>query len=192
MKIISSKQIYHEMIDIFPDGYKNYEYLNPVYGCYRFAIHAVYRVYHGWYNTRNPTDLFPEKESVVFNEFFKNDLLDARELLAHGMKLVNDGKFQLALHVIDLIIHAGGPRGGKGGGDGVKGGAGDKDAGGGGRIPPEILLGALKLKSKVLRRMARAETSLIASNILENGARLMKPCIIKLKKQIKAGTAVPR
>ncbi|GAF71796.1 unnamed protein product, partial [marine sediment metagenome] len=55
------EEIYHEMLEIFPDKFKNSKYLKPIYGCYRFAIHATHRLYHGWYNTGNPTDLFPAR-----------------------------------------------------------------------------------------------------------------------------------
>jgi alkyl sulfatase BDS1-like metallo-beta-lactamase superfamily hydrolase len=65
------EQIYHEMLDIYPEKFKNHEYLSPVYGCYPYAIHAVYRLYHGWFDTGNPTDLFPAKSDKI-----------ARELLA--------------------------------------------------------------------------------------------------------------
>ena len=48
------EQIYHEMLEIYPEHLKKHEILKPVYGCYEFAIHATYRLYHGWYDSGNP------------------------------------------------------------------------------------------------------------------------------------------
>ncbi|GAH90883.1 unnamed protein product, partial [marine sediment metagenome] len=37
------EQIYYEMLEIFPEKFKKHNALIPIYGCYRFAIHATYR-----------------------------------------------------------------------------------------------------------------------------------------------------
>ncbi len=152
------EQIFHEMIEIFPDKLKNHPYLLPMYGCYEFAIHAVYRLYHGWYDTGNPTDLFPAKRKDVAKEFLK--VADGTKFLEQAKKNMEEGKQQLALHLLDVIIN----------------GTESEDA---------LLLDALRLKSKVLKQKAETETSFIASNIINNGAINLQPKIKELKKKLK-------
>jgi len=153
------EQIFHEMIDIFPDKLKNSPYLLPMYGCYEFAIHAVYRLYHGWYYTGNPTDLYPAKRKDIATEFLK--VADADKFLKQAKINIKQGKLQLALHLLDVIIE----------------GSNSEDA---------LLLEALKLKSKVLNQKAETETSFIASNIINNGALALQPKIKELKKKLKS------
>ena len=65
------EEIFHEMLDIYPEKFKVSSFLKPIYGCYRFAIHASYRLYHGWYDSGNPTDLFPSRSIDIAREFLK-------------------------------------------------------------------------------------------------------------------------
>jgi alkyl sulfatase BDS1-like metallo-beta-lactamase superfamily hydrolase len=153
------EQIFHEMLEIFPDKLKNSPHLLPMYGCYEFAIHAVYRLYHGWYDTGNPTDLFPAKSVDVAKEFLK--VADATKFLEQTKKTIEQGNLQLALHLLDVIIK----------------GTESEDA---------LLLEALRLKSKVLKKKAETETSFIASNIINNGALALQPKIKELKKKLKS------
>lgn len=153
------EQIFHEMLEIFPDKLKNHPYLLPMYGCYEFAIHAVYRLYHGWYDTGNPTDLFPAKTSDIAKEFLK--VADGTKFLEQAKKNIEKGKLQLALHLLDVIIN----------------GSDSENA---------LLLEALKLKSKVLKRKADTETSFIATNIINNGALPLQPKIKELKRKLKS------
>ncbi|TFG26033.1 MAG: MBL fold metallo-hydrolase, partial [Promethearchaeota archaeon] len=138
------EEIYHEMLEIFPEKFKNHRYLKPQYGDYRFAIHDVYRLYHGWYDSGNPTDLFSAKSDDVAKEFLK--VADGEKFLDRANQLVEEGKPQLALHVLDVIIKA------------------DDKA------PPDTLLNALKLKHKIVKEKAKEEESFIAKNILNTSA----------------------
>ena len=153
------EQIFHEMLEIFPEKLKNHPYLLPMYGCYEFAIHAVYRLYHGWYDTGNPTDLFPAKSADVAKEFLK--VADSAKFLEQAKKTFEEGKLQLALHLLDVIIN-------------------------GTDSENTLLLEALKLKSKVLKQKADTETSFIATNIINNGALAFQPRIKELKKKLKS------
>ncbi len=150
------EQIYHEMVEIYPDKFKNHEFLKPTYGCYRFAIHATYRLYHGWYNTGNPTDLFPAKSDDIAKELLK--INSGKEYLNHAKNLYENDKLQLGLHILDVIIK----------------GINSKDK--------ETLLGAYTLKAKILKQKAELEPSFIAKNSLINGANLMKVKIKELKR----------
>jgi alkyl sulfatase BDS1-like metallo-beta-lactamase superfamily hydrolase len=142
------EEIYHEMLEIYPEKFKKHEILRETYGCYRFAIHASYRLYHGWYNSGNPTDLFPSKTNDVAREFLK--LNSEVVYLEHANKLYSEGKKQLALHVLDIIIK----------------GSDEKNK--------ETLVDALKLKVKILKEKVKNETSFIAGNIIDDGIYQIK------------------
>lgn len=149
------EQIFYEMVDIYPEKFKNHKFLRGTYGCYKFAIHAVYRLYHGWYNSGNPTDLFPSKSEEIAKEFLQ--INSAKKYLEHGKKLYIEGKLQLALHMLDVLIN---------GSDIVK---------------KDILLEGYRLKSKILNEKAKNEISFIARNSLVNGANQIKSKLSNLK-----------
>jgi len=149
------EQIYHEMMEIFPKKLKNSKILIEIYGCYRFAVHAAYRLYHGWYNSGNPTDLFPSKSGDIAKEFLKINTKES--YLEHGKTLYDAGKKQLALHILDVIIN---------------GREDENDI---------TLFEALNLKHKILKEKQKEETSFIASNIINNNALQIKERIKELK-----------
>jgi alkyl sulfatase BDS1-like metallo-beta-lactamase superfamily hydrolase len=153
------EQIYHEILDIYPEKFKKHKYLRPMYGCARFAIHASYRLYHGWYNSGNPTDLFPAKSDEIAKEFLK--INSQEKYIEHARKLYQEGKLQLALHILDIII---------------KGTTENNN---------HLLLETLKLKYKILKQKANDETSFIAANIIDNGAYQIKNQIKRLKSNLK-------
>ena len=150
------EEIYHEMLEIYPEKFKNHKILRGIYGCYRFAIHATYRLYHGWYDSGNPTDLFPAKTDDITREFLK--INSEEKYLEHAKKLYSDGKKQLALHVLDIVIKGT-----------------DKKNG-------EPLVEALELKVKILKEKVKNETSFIAGNIINNAVHQIKERLKELKK----------
>ena len=136
------EQIYHELIEIFPEKFKDHPMLKPMYGCYQFAIHASYRLYHGWYNSGNPTDLFPSKSQDISKELLK--LNDEKVYLNHAKDLFYQNELQLALHILDILIK------------------------GADFIHKKTLLEALQLKNKILKLKVQQEPSFIAANIIDN------------------------
>jgi len=150
------EEIYYEMLEIYPEKFKKYKILRGIYGCYRFAIHATYRLYHGWYDSGNPTNLFPAKTDDVAREFLK--ISSEEKYLEHAKKLYSEGKKQLALHVLDIIVK----------------GTDEKNGG--------TLVEALELKAKILKEKAKNETSFIAGNIINNAAHQIKERLKELKK----------
>ncbi|MFX1278707.1 MAG: alkyl sulfatase dimerization domain-containing protein [Promethearchaeota archaeon] len=142
------EEIFHEMVAIQPPKFKENPYLREIYGCYRFAIHATYRLYHGWYNSGNPTDLFPSKSEYIAREFLK--INKAEDYYEHAKNLYSDGKFQLALHVLDVVIK----------------GNEDKSS--------MVFQEALKLKIRILKKKSKEESSFIASNIINNAVSDLK------------------
>ncbi|HME53801.1 MAG TPA: alkyl sulfatase dimerization domain-containing protein [Candidatus Lokiarchaeia archaeon] len=139
------EEIFHEMMDIFPEKFKQSEWLQPVYGCYEYAIHATYRLYHGWYNTGNPTDLFPARSSEIAREVL--ELLGPGgpdKIIQRASDLLGTGNIQLALHVIDYVINGIDPS--------------DK----------ENLKVAMELKIKALKKRVADVPSMISKNIYTN------------------------
>lgn len=146
------EQIYHEMLDIYPEKFKNNKFLKPSYGCYRFAIHAVYRLYHGWYDSGNPTNLFPAKTEDIAKEFLK--INSEVKYFEHAKSLYSQNELQLALHILDIVIE----------------GCDLKNK--------EVLLETYSLKSTILTQKAKEEPSFIVKNSLLNGIENLK---IKIK-----------
>ena len=149
------EQIYNEMLDIFPEKFKKHPILSPIYGCYRFAIHATYRLYHGWYDTGNPTDLFPAKSKDIASQLLR--INSAESYFEQAESLVENNEQQLALHMLDIILI------------------------GRENIQDELVLKSLKLKSKILKRKAKDESSFIASNIINNAVKEIKQEIKRLE-----------
>lgn len=149
------EQIYHEMLEIYPKKFKDHKILRDTYGSYRFAIHAVYRLYHGWYNSGNPTDLFPSKADAIAREFLK--LNSESEYLKRANTLFSEGKLQLALHILDIIIK----------------GTEEQNN--------EALTDALNLKLKILKQKVKEESNFMAKNILQNGVDQIKQKLKELQ-----------
>jgi glyoxylase-like metal-dependent hydrolase (beta-lactamase superfamily II) len=118
-----------------------------------------YRLYHGWYNSGNPTNLFPAKTDDIAREFLR--LNSEEKYLEHANKLFSEGKKQLALHVLDIVVK----------------GTDEKNV--------EHLVEALKLKVKILKEKVQDETSFIAGNIIDNAAYQIKERLKELKKKNK-------
>jgi alkyl sulfatase BDS1-like metallo-beta-lactamase superfamily hydrolase len=152
------EQIYYEMLEIYPEKFKKHKILRGIYGCYRFAIHATYRLYHGWYDSGNPTDLFPSKTDDIAREILS--LNSESVYLEHANRLYSEGKLQLALHILDIIIK----------------GSDERNA--------KVLADALKLKLKILKEKIKVESSFITKNILEEGVRQIKTKLKELPKII--------
>ena len=144
------------MLGIYPEHLKSHDILKPIYGCYQFAIHATYRLYHGWYNTGNPTDLFPSKVSEIAKELL--EINNPEKYYKHAESLYKEGKLQLSLHVLDIIIN------------------------GQERTNSHLLLNAYQLKHDILKQKAEEENSFIAYNIFINGAKEIKSRIKDLKR----------
>jgi alkyl sulfatase BDS1-like metallo-beta-lactamase superfamily hydrolase len=149
------EQIYHEMMEIYPEKFKESIHLREIYGCYRFAIHAVYRLYHGWYDSGNPTDIFPAKSGDIAREFLK--ITPEGMYLEHAKNLYKDNKEQLALHILDIIIN------------GVE------------HEKSSTYRDALELKCTILQDKLKTETSFIVANMINNSALQIKDKLKSLK-----------
>ncbi len=128
----------------WPEEFSSSPYLAPIYGHPYFVVQALLREYHGWYDG-NPSHLFPSPEAEVAREILA--LVEGEErVLERSRILAGEGRLQLALHLLDLILAAGSRR--------------RNEAG--------------ELKAEILENMAEKEPSLIARNILLFGARELR------------------
>jgi len=134
-----------EEVDL-PNDLKEKRYLAPIYGCPRFVVHGILRLYSGWFDG-NAGNLFPSTraetgEDVVALAGGAGPLLERARALrdAGGLRDV-----QRALHLVDFVLF----------GEGEDGPSARE---------------AHALKAELLDGRAEVEPSFIARNILRNGA----------------------
>ncbi len=120
-------------------------WLAPTYGHPTFIIHGVHRRYAGWYDG-NPSELFPVRRSEIAAEMVK--LVGIERLLERASRLQQEGRIQLALHLVDSVA------------DGTESDSKRKEA--------------LLLKASLLDARADAEPSYIARNIFRDGAKSVR------------------
>ncbi|QQK80503.1 MBL fold metallo-hydrolase [Salicibibacter cibi] len=90
-----------ELIQL-PEHLENSPYVKQTYGCLEFAIKGIYRRYTGWFDG-NPTHLSPAKQEDVAAEI--NSLVqDPQVILKRCRSLMDEGKYQMALHLSDILV----------------------------------------------------------------------------------------
>ena len=125
----------------WPQEFAASPYLAPIYGHPYFVVQALLRKYHGWYDG-NPSHLFPSRSGDIAAEIM--GLAGGSEkILQRARELMDENRTQLALHMVDYVL----------------------DAGGGPRRE------VLELKKTLLESLAGEEKSLIARNIFLGGVR---------------------
>jgi alkyl sulfatase BDS1-like metallo-beta-lactamase superfamily hydrolase len=144
---LNAGQWYEEIVQAvdLPDDLKCSPYLQSLYGCPTFAVHAILRRYTGWYNG-NPSTLFPSSPAAIAGEVLAL-AGGSRALIERAQNLATEGHreaLQRALHLLDFVIF----------------GEGEEE------------LTARRLKAELLRARAEQETSFIARNILQSAALL--------------------
>jgi len=82
-------------------------WMTPNYGSPDYIVRDLIREESGWWD-RNPTTLHPEAPDAVAEAVF-SAISDPEAIITRAVELAEDGQFQLALHVIDLV--ALGPKG---------------------------------------------------------------------------------
>ncbi len=93
-----------EMIHLvkLPEHLKNNQYLSFIYSRIEFAVYNIYRWYHGYFD-HNPANLLPRPQSEVNTEIF-NLIGDSARIIKRSEKLLDDGKAQLAIQVLDILL----------------------------------------------------------------------------------------
>lgn len=136
------EQILHE-VELPPD-LAEHQYLQPLYGCTSFAVRDLLRRYVGWYDG-NPSMVFPSTRAEIAAEVVgltggTTALLARADELAKGEAAAQ----QLALHLVDFVIFAGG----------------------------DDVADAHRRKADLLDARADGERSFVASNVLKSAAML--------------------
>jgi len=130
----------------FPDELFGVDWMKPTYGDPGYIVRDIYRSENGWWD-RNPTSLHPEAPETI-GRAVADAITDKRGVIAHARSLAKEGRWQLALHVIDLLATAEG------------------DA-------PEIAE-ARSLKAEWLRERARQVPSYVSRNLYRVGADMIE------------------
>ncbi|MEW6554451.1 MAG: alkyl sulfatase dimerization domain-containing protein [Actinomycetota bacterium] len=125
----------------WPEEFAASPYLAPIYGHPYFVVQALLRQYHGWYGG-NPSRLFPSPRSELAAQMLEL-AGGADAVMDRARGLGDEGRAQLALHLVDLVLDVG----------------------------AEPRREALELKSSLLETLAAQEKSLIARNIFLGGVR---------------------
>jgi alkyl sulfatase BDS1-like metallo-beta-lactamase superfamily hydrolase len=85
-----------------PDHLRNNKYLQFVYSRPEFAVFNIYRWYHGYYD-HNPAHLLPRPDKEMNEEIYKM-IGSSQTILDRSKELFNQGKTQLALQVLDVLL----------------------------------------------------------------------------------------
>jgi len=85
-----------------PDRLKDHKWLKFTYSRPEFAVYNIYRWYHGYFD-HNPANLLPRPLKEVSAEIF-NLIGDTQAILDRSRELLNQGRAQLALQVLDVLL----------------------------------------------------------------------------------------
>ncbi|GAG94616.1 unnamed protein product, partial [marine sediment metagenome] len=87
-----------------PENLRKNQYLRTFYSRPEFFVYNVYRWYHGYFD-HNPAHMLPRPEKEVMDEIF--DLIgDSEKIINRADELLNEGKEQLALEVLDVLLQS--------------------------------------------------------------------------------------
>ncbi|RCW68758.1 alkyl sulfatase dimerization domain-containing protein [Pseudorhodoferax soli] len=89
-----------------PDELFGVEWMKPAYGDPSYIVRDIYRSENGWWD-RNPTSLHPEPPEAV-GRAVADAITDKQAVIDQASALADQGRVQLALHVIDLLATADG------------------------------------------------------------------------------------
>jgi uncharacterized sulfatase len=130
----------------YPEELFGVPWMKPTYGDPSYIVRDIYRSENGWWD-RNPTTLHPEPPEAV-GAAVAAAIADKQAVIASARALADAGRWQLALHVIDLLATAHG------------------DA-------PEIAQ-ARALKAAWLRERATQVASYVSRNLYKVGADMIE------------------
>ena len=99
---LAYEEILHEVK--LPADMLDDKFLAPRYGCPAFVVHGILRQYTGWYDG-NPAHLFPPGQKEMAEEIA--DLVGTDQLVARAAERSNQGRYDLALQLLDMALKAG-------------------------------------------------------------------------------------
>ena len=156
VKYINEEVHITEMIHLVkvPDHLKKSRYLKQFYSRPEFFVFNLYRWYHGYWD-HNPAHLIPRPEKEVMKEIF-GLIGDDQKVILQATTLLEQGKAQLALQVLDVLLQA----------------------------EPENLE-AIKLRIKLLNALAKGDKCLMSHNAYLFLAKRDKKKIREIRKKNK-------
>lgn len=89
----------------YPEDLQQLEYMKARYGAPEYIVRDIYREENGWWD-RNPTSLHPESINDA-GDAVLSAITDPEAVIKRAEVLRDEGRVQLALHVVDLIANAG-------------------------------------------------------------------------------------
>ena len=152
VKLINEGMHITEMIHAVkvPEHLNNSPLLKQIYSRPEFFVYNVYRWYHGYYD-HNPAHLIPRPEKEVLKQIY--NLIGSKEkIIANVNKLYQEGQYQLALQVLDILIQS----------------------------EPEDIE-ALKLRMKLVKTLAQNDTCVMSKNAYYYSIREDKKAIRQIK-----------
>lgn len=88
----------------YPEVFDSLDYMKPTYGAPEYIVRDLYREENGWWD-RNPTTLHPATLADAGDAVLS--AIDPSAVIQRAEQLRDQGKVQLAMHVIDLLVYAG-------------------------------------------------------------------------------------
>ncbi|WP_256354478.1 MULTISPECIES: alkyl sulfatase dimerization domain-containing protein [unclassified Variovorax] len=88
----------------YPPALFGHRFMRAIYGSPGYIVRDIWRSESGWWD-RNPTQLHPARPADAAAAIVAA-LGDTGAVLAHAQRLGDEGRTQLALHVVDLVATA--------------------------------------------------------------------------------------
>lgn len=85
----------------YPEEMFDQPWMRPTYGAPDYIVRDLYREENGWWD-RNPTSLHPSAPSAAADAV-RSAITDPDAVIARARALTDEGEFQLAMHVIDVL-----------------------------------------------------------------------------------------
>jgi uncharacterized sulfatase len=130
----------------YPPELFDQPWMKPLYGDPDYIVRDIFRAETGWWD-RNPTNLHPAHPDEA-NAAVLEAITDRAAVLKHARSLAEDGRPQLALHVVDVLALAPGD-------------------------DPNVVA-ARKLKAELCRTLAEDVRSFVSQSLYVSSARLIE------------------
>lgn len=88
---------------VLPEKYRKLPYLGEFYGAAEWAVKGIYTGYVGWFDG-NPANLHPLPDREFSSKLVS--MISAEKVLEESREAMENGSFQMALQLCDLLIQA--------------------------------------------------------------------------------------
>ena len=137
-------EIIHDLPD--PGALFDHPHLESNYGSPDYVVRDLAREHGGWWTSKNPTDLHPAHPDDAAAAVLA--AIDPAAIVEAAQRHAEQGEWQLALHVVDLVAMA----------------PGDDD----------VLIAARRLKADCCDALARATDPFVSRSLYFGSARLLR------------------